>query len=110
MNQLHNILSKNEIQSLRRWCLLKQYDGFQGRPNKDSDTCYSFWIGAALKLIDSYHHVNHEINKRFVLSTQDSITGGLAKYPDSVTGNNRLNALKFCKSYNPFILLDPLHT
>ena len=25
---------------------LSQVGGFQGRPNKDEDTCYSFWIGA----------------------------------------------------------------
>ena len=23
----------------------------QGRPNKDEDTCYSFWIGASLELV-----------------------------------------------------------
>ena len=28
-----------------------QVGGFQGRPNKDEDTCYSFWIGATLALL-----------------------------------------------------------
>jgi len=30
------------------WCLSRQVNGFQGRANKPPDTCYSFWIGAAL--------------------------------------------------------------
>ena len=31
-----------------RWLLNRQCPGFQGRPNKDPDTCYSFWVGASL--------------------------------------------------------------
>lgn len=33
---------------LIRWCLSRQTTGFAGRPNKDADACYCFWIGAAL--------------------------------------------------------------
>ena len=33
-----------------QWCAARQVGGFQGRPNKDEDTCYSFWIGATLAL------------------------------------------------------------
>lgn len=87
MDQLQNVLTHKEIAALKRWCLLKQYNGFQGRPNKDTDTCYSFWVGAALKLLDAYDLVNHNLNSSFILSTQDTITGGLAKYPDSIPGN-----------------------
>ena len=32
------------------WLLSRQVTGFQGRANKPSDTCYSFWIGASLKV------------------------------------------------------------
>ncbi|RUS26239.1 terpenoid cyclases/protein prenyltransferase alpha-alpha toroid [Jimgerdemannia flammicorona] len=32
------------------WILSRQLDGFQGRSNKPSDTCYSFWLGGALEL------------------------------------------------------------
>lgn len=35
---------------LIKWCLERQVTGFQGRANKDCDTCYSFWIGSALKV------------------------------------------------------------
>ena len=33
------------------WCAGRQVGGFQGRPNKDEDTCYSFWIGATLAML-----------------------------------------------------------
>ena len=30
---------------LVHWCVSRQISGFQGRINKPSDSCYSFWIG-----------------------------------------------------------------
>lgn len=81
-------LSGRQVSALKRWCLYRQVDGFQGRPNKDTDTCYSFWVGGALKLIDAYNLVNVQQNELFILSTQDPITGGLAKYPDTVPGRS----------------------
>ena len=53
---------------LAKWCLHRQVasweelegsvgaGGFQGRPNKDSDTCYTFWILGALQMIDRENH------------------------------------------------------
>ncbi|XP_034938928.1 geranylgeranyl transferase type-1 subunit beta [Chelonus insularis] len=82
MNELHNVLSKSQLEKLRRWCLMRQTDGFQGRPGKPSDTCYSFWIGATLKILDAGHLVDSNENRKFILSTQDNITGGFAKYYD----------------------------
>ena len=32
------------------WCLSRQGQGFNGRPNKVEDSCYTFWIGASLKV------------------------------------------------------------
>jgi len=36
---------------LVHWCIHRQLGGYQGRPNKDEDTCYSFWLGASLELL-----------------------------------------------------------
>ena len=33
-------------------------DGFCGRPNKPGDTCYTFWVGATLKLLRPFEQVN----------------------------------------------------
>lgn len=38
-------------QRLVRWLVWRQSEGgLQGRPNKPPDTCYTFWVGAALKV------------------------------------------------------------
>lgn len=29
---------------------MRQQNGYHGRPNKPVDTCYSFWVGATLKV------------------------------------------------------------
>lgn len=82
MDQLH-ILSKRQLDGLRRWLLNRQEDGFQGRPNKPVDTCYSFWVGASLKMLDVYEFVNFEKNKEYLLMTQDNLLGGFAKWVDT---------------------------
>ena len=51
---LDSAMSYQQIDALRRWCVNRQLSGFQGRPNKDADTCYSFWIGATLKVISAF--------------------------------------------------------
>ena len=86
MNQLKKVLTDGQVSRLKRWCLFKQEDGFQGRPNKDCDSCYSFWVGATLKLLNSYDFVNFKLNKQFILSTQEHVIGGLAKYPGVSSG------------------------
>src|ERR1700677_4873632 len=58
MGKLDQVLSGKRVEILKRWCVFKQVGGFQGRPNKDADTCYSFWVGATLKLLSSHHLVN----------------------------------------------------
>nr|XP_050044763.1 geranylgeranyl transferase type-1 subunit beta-like [Dermacentor andersoni] len=83
MGQLHSALSEQQLRSLQRWCLNRQLTGFQGRPNKPIDTCYSFWVGAALKLLGAFQFVNQKENLEFLYSTQDAITGGFSKWPDS---------------------------
>lgn len=83
MGQLHSALSEQQLRRLQRWCLNRQLSGFQGRPNKPIDTCYSFWVGAALELLGAFKFVNHKENLEFLYSTQDPITGGFSKWPDS---------------------------
>ena len=86
MDKLTQVLNSKKLERLKRWCLMKQVSGFQGRPNKDPDTCYSFWIGATLKLLNSYHLMNEEENVDFVLSTEDDEVGGLSKFPQNSSG------------------------
>ena len=45
-----DILSEKEIETLKLWCVNRQTNGFNGRVNKPTDSCYSFWIGSTLKV------------------------------------------------------------
>ena len=49
MNRL-NTLTSDQLEKIKRWCIFRQKSGFHGRPNKPVDTCYSFWVGASLKV------------------------------------------------------------
>lgn len=83
MGCLHTAMSPQQLKRLQRWCILRQESGFQGRPNKPIDTCYSFWVGATLQLLDILHLSDPDTNHYYLLDTQDPITGGFAKWPDS---------------------------
>ena len=82
-------ISKSVKDQAIRWCIWRLNEGFHGRPNKPDDTCYTFWIGGALRLLvnsgDEIEPVIKAIaskSHQFVLSTQDAIIGGMAKWPD----------------------------
>lgn len=83
MDRLHDAFDSKQLNGLKKWALMRQVCGFQGRPNKPVDTCYSFWVGATLKLLDVFHLSEPKENRSYILSTQDSIVGGFAKWVDS---------------------------
>ncbi|KAJ1626688.1 terpenoid cyclases/protein prenyltransferase alpha-alpha toroid [Pavlovales sp. CCMP2436] len=63
-----------------RWCLQRQVTtgGFQGRANKDADTCYSYWIGASLALLEAADLVSARESSSFTCRCQYRL-GGLCK-------------------------------
>ena len=84
-------LDSNIKEKCLKWLSFRLDSGFQGRPNKQDDTCYTWWVGGALKLLngctsptENNNFVMEQIQHciPYVLSTQDPITGGLAKWPD----------------------------
>ncbi|KAL3866453.1 hypothetical protein ACJMK2_043749 [Sinanodonta woodiana] len=81
MNRLEHTFTPKKFQKLKRWCLFRQQSGFDGRPNKPVDTCYSFWVGATLKLLDVYDLSNAKFNRSFLMETQHHLTGGFSKWP-----------------------------
>nr|CAH7742850.1 unnamed protein product [Callosobruchus chinensis] len=76
-------LTRAQFDNLRRWLLFRFDGGFNGRPNKPVDTCYSFWTGGALKILDAYDFIQQENNHQYVLMTQDR-RGGFAKWINCV--------------------------
>ncbi|KAL4227825.1 Geranylgeranyl transferase type-1 subunit beta [Mactra antiquata] len=81
MNKLDDTFNDKDLKQIKRWCIFRQQSGFNGRPNKPVDTCYSFWVGATLQLLDCYNFVNSECNRAFLMDTQQPITGGFSKWP-----------------------------
>lgn len=78
-----NRIDPQTLEDIKRWCIFRQVDGFQGRPNKPVDTCYSFWIGAALKILDAFHLTDYNANRSYIIETQETVVGGFAKWPHS---------------------------
>lgn len=68
--------------ALLRWCVRSQGRGYMGRPHKDPDSCYSFWIGAAIAILGEYNVTATEGNIEFNLQCQFPAIGGLAKHPE----------------------------
>uniref|UniRef100_A0A6B2L8R2 Geranylgeranyl transferase type-1 subunit beta n=1 Tax=Arcella intermedia TaxID=1963864 RepID=A0A6B2L8R2_9EUKA len=64
---------------LTKWLIFRQEQGFNGRPNKIQDTCYSFWVGASLKILGAYHLVDEQNTRKYTLSCQKK-NGGFAKW------------------------------
>ncbi|KAF9425740.1 Geranylgeranyl transferase type-1 subunit beta [Entomortierella beljakovae] len=70
-------------EATRRWCHQRQTCGFQGRVNKPTDTCYSFWIGAALVTLGSMDLVDFDSNRGYLFETQHQAFGGFGKWVDT---------------------------
>lgn len=62
MDKLEEVFSEKELNRIKRWCIMRQQNGYHGRPNKPVDTCYSFWVGATLK-----------VSERITLRNLDSV-------------------------------------
>ncbi|XP_068316081.1 geranylgeranyl transferase type-1 subunit beta-like [Pyrus communis] len=83
-----DILSKDAESSiinvplLLDWCLQRQAadGGFQGRPNKHSDTCYAFWIASVLKVLGGHKFIDKKALHGFLLTCQSEY-GGFSKFP-----------------------------
>jgi len=77
-----DILNEFQKTKLIRWCLNRQTTGFSGRVNKPWDTCYSFWIGATLKILESLQFSDRNENIGYIYETYNRVTGGFSKWPD----------------------------
>ncbi|CEL62723.1 protein geranylgeranyltransferase type I, beta subunit [Rhizoctonia solani AG-1 IB] len=63
-----------------RWLSHHQTTGFCGRTGKTPDSCYSFWCGASLKILEASECVDAEANAQFISQCQFQF-GGIAKVP-----------------------------
>eukprot|EP00730_Choanoeca_flexa_P002544 TRINITY_DN11086_c0_g2_i4.p2 TRINITY_DN11086_c0_g2~~TRINITY_DN11086_c0_g2_i4.p2 ORF type:complete len:345 (+),score=58.81 TRINITY_DN11086_c0_g2_i4:1867-2901(+) len=83
MGNMDEVLDTTARANLVRWLVNRQETGFNGRPNKLIDTCYSFWVGGALTLLDSYSHIDQSALLGFLHETETAGFGGFSKHPDA---------------------------
>ncbi|EGT48126.1 hypothetical protein CAEBREN_32678 [Caenorhabditis brenneri] len=76
------VLTRRDIDRLIRWAIQKQEIGFHGRAHKPDDSCYSFWIGATLKILNAYHLISPAHLREFLMISQHPHIGGFCKYPE----------------------------
>ena len=83
MDRLHSIEGSSKA-NLIQYCLYRQGNrGYEGRTAKVPDTCYSFWIGGSLDLLNCIDQTDIESTKRFVINEcHNEINGGFSKHPD----------------------------
>ncbi len=81
-NKLHDTLDTKSIKSLESWCERRALDtgGYNGRTNKVADSCYSFWIGGTMQMLDSFN-TDPEPILSFLLNKCQFLSGGFGKTP-----------------------------
>lgn len=68
---------------LASWLSERQVDGggFNGRPEKLEDVCYSWWVGSSLAMLGKLHWIDGKKLETFILQCQDADKGGIADRP-----------------------------
>lgn len=68
------------------WLSERQCDsgGLNGRPEKQADVCYSWWILSVLSILGKISWINKASLGRFILKCQDNIDGGIADRPNDM--------------------------
>ncbi|GAA57609.1 geranylgeranyl transferase type-1 subunit beta [Clonorchis sinensis] len=94
LGRLHSFLPRESrvYDRLVKWLVKLQAEGFHGRPQKDDDTCYTFWVCASLKLLNAQDLIDQGALLKFIARCWDQVIGGIRKYP------------------SPGCVADPLHS
>jgi geranylgeranyl transferase type-2 subunit beta len=68
------------------WLSERQVDsgGLNGRPEKQADVCYSWWILSALSITGQVNYINVDKLAAYILNCQDDEDGGIADRPDDM--------------------------
>jgi geranylgeranyl transferase type-2 subunit beta len=76
----------NNIDLLGWWLCERQVDsgGLNGRPEKQADVCYSWWILSVLSILGQVSWINGNKLAGFILRCQDEEDGGIADRPDDM--------------------------
>lgn len=69
--------------AVKHFLMTKQIGGFNGRTNKDPDSCYTFWVGASMQLLSFLEDADAKSSREFVMMCQHPKYGGFSKVPDT---------------------------
>lgn len=81
-----HLLGSDSTDLLSWWLSERQCDsgGLNGRPEKQADVCYSWWILSSLSILGRVDWINKSKLARFILKCQDNDDGGIADRPDDM--------------------------
>lgn len=81
-SSLH-LLGDENVDLLAWWLAERQCDsgGLNGRPEKQADVCYSWWILSSLSILGKVDYINVNKLAGFILKAQDDEDGGIADRP-----------------------------
>lgn len=81
-----DLLERDGTDLLGWWLAERQVDsgGLNGRPEKQADVCYSWWILSALSIMGKLPWINGDRLASFILHCQDDEDGGIADRPDDM--------------------------
>lgn len=80
-------LDKASWERLGFWLCERQLPcgGFNGRPDKSEDVCYSWWVLASLSMLNQVKFIDGERLSTFISQCQDDIEGGFANRPGDMS-------------------------
>jgi geranylgeranyl transferase type-2 subunit beta len=84
--KLSGALDRINGELLGWWLCERQLEcgGFNGRPDKKEDVCYSWWVLSSLAMLDKVSWVDGERLDGFIRECQDPDEGGIADQPGDI--------------------------
>ena len=84
----YNVSSNKHIYNNLITYLINRITTITGRTNKQSDSCYAFWIAASLHLLNVSHLINEQVLTAFI-SQCSTIFGGFSKHAEPSSPNTQ---------------------
>jgi len=81
-----DLLTNEKREALSWWLCERQCDsgGLNGRPEKQADVCYSWWVLSSLSILGAVDWIDKSKLVRFILECQDEVSGGIADRPSNM--------------------------
>lgn len=75
-----------DVDLLAWWLSERQCDsgGLNGRPEKQADVCYSWWILSAMSILGRVSWIDRDKLGQFIVQCQDSDDGGISERPGNM--------------------------